>query len=402
MSMFPSRSRIVSEAETVHEQRDRLLSMESRGRGYSMQSMQSMQSDVEEVRLEGRIVAFLAQFFPGLTSLSEQQQVLVAWGAMGCGALVALVVFVVLVQAVIHRVEPAAAPETSSFMTPTAAPYPQGSAGGQLPPYAAQNPATVQPVAPVPSAPAVPAAPAMPAAPVAPVAPAQPAAQGTPAAAIVLPPGAQQVVQPQPSMQLDNCICLFDVDRTITGRQGAVPRCPGNHPVQGVQDVAFGLQAAGPLVLSQLAQGMGSTFCNRCHRGVVTAGGAGGPNSKERAAVLHALGGPAATFGGIWSEPGAPETVHSALVTGAADTKKQEWVRKIVLWIRNQKGVPIPDDQVYFFDDRDGNVPPFAGTGFNAHQVSCSTRDNIVGLCGATVAEVMEEKGVRDCHKAYR
>ena len=49
------------------------------------------------------------------------------------------------------------------------------------------------------------------------------------------------------------CICIFDVDRTLTGKQGLAEgsQCPGNKIVDGVWDTAYG---GGILTLSAAAQ----------------------------------------------------------------------------------------------------------------------------------------------------
>ena len=51
------------------------------------------------------------------------------------------------------------------------------------------------------------------------------------------------------------CLCVFDVDRTLTGKQGLADgtQCAGNKIVDGVWDSAYG---GGTLTLSQAAQGL--------------------------------------------------------------------------------------------------------------------------------------------------
>merc|ERR1719229_254112 len=82
------------------------------------------------------------------------------------------------------------------------------------------------------------------------------------------------------------CLCVFDIDRTLTGKQGWTAKCPDDLEKPGVQDAAY---AQGNLLLSKLAQHIDSTFCKKCYRGIVTAGQASGEHSKERAEVLKAL-----------------------------------------------------------------------------------------------------------------
>lgn len=83
-------------------------------------------------------------------------------------------------------------------------------------------------------------------------------------------------------------------------------------------------------------------------------------------------------------------------MTGARDEHKHETVREVVEWLRRQ-GPHIRDSEVYFFDDNSLNPPPFAGSGFNAHQVSCQSREGIIGHCGALAAEVVKKHGVKSC-----
>ena len=51
--------------------------------------------------------------------------------------------------------------------------------------------------------------------------------------------------------QGQSCLCLFDVDRTLTGQQGLLaPSCPLNQLQGGVKDSAYG---GGNLTLSEAA-----------------------------------------------------------------------------------------------------------------------------------------------------
>lgn len=193
-----------------------------------------------------------------------------------------------------------------------------------------------------------------------------------------------------------SCLCLFDVDRTLTGHQGNMSSCPGTQSVHGVLDGAFG---GGPLLLSELGRNIKETFCNRCYRGAVSAGSASGPHSPERKVLLEMLGGAQRTLGDVWS---SAKNVGSLLVVGAIDQFKQHSVRQVVDWLREHKGVHIDDQNVHFFDDHDKNVPPFKGTGFNAKQVSCGSRgrtvqEHFVGFCGGRISEVSDESGVHPC-----
>jgi len=65
------------------------------------------------------------------------------------------------------------------------------------------------------------------------------------------------------------CLCIFDIDRTLTGKQGDTGRCPGNRVTDG-WDGAYG---GGELTLSKLGQQIGSTFCGQCRLAAITAHG---------------------------------------------------------------------------------------------------------------------------------
>lgn len=198
------------------------------------------------------------------------------------------------------------------------------------------------------------------------------------------------------SSEGEPCLCIFDIDRTLTGHQGSAHRCKGTEKVDGVLDAAYG---GGTLVFSKLALNLEDTFCNRCYHGIVTAGTATGHLSPERARVLRLLGGIGATLSNTWSHR---DNVQSSLVVGAIDGRKQESVRDIVSWFKSHRGIEIKDKRVHFFDDRDNNVPPFKGTGFNARQVSCASRgpapaESVIGFCGGVPEEVVEDAGVHSC-----
>jgi len=193
------------------------------------------------------------------------------------------------------------------------------------------------------------------------------------------------------TIPIKHCLCVFDVDRTLTAKQGTNDTlCRDTETMDGVFDPAF---LSGTLRLSQLGQRLSHTFCQRCYRGVATAGNAGGQGSKEQSEITRVLGGISATLSDSWS---SSVDVRSPLVMGAVDGQKQHTVRDIVNWYRSV-GVHIPDHRVWFFDDRTGNAAAFRGTGFNARQVACSKRDGIVGYCGARTAEIVKARGVKDC-----
>eukprot|EP00931_Biecheleriopsis_adriatica_P063109 TRINITY_DN38177_c0_g1_i1.p1 TRINITY_DN38177_c0_g1~~TRINITY_DN38177_c0_g1_i1.p1 ORF type:complete len:241 (+),score=46.75 TRINITY_DN38177_c0_g1_i1:33-725(+) len=189
-----------------------------------------------------------------------------------------------------------------------------------------------------------------------------------------------------------SCLCVFDIDRTLTGRQGDTSACPRDLVVAGVHDSSY---QGGVLTLSELGQSVDSTFCKDCFLGTVSAGVASGPNSAERAKLEEML--PADRRFNAPFLDNCPSPVTSPLVLGCPDGHKQDAVQQIVTWYQS-KGVAIAGADVHFFDDRASNVQPFDGSGFNAHQISCKSRDaNGIGLCGATLDEVVADVGVKLC-----
>jgi len=207
------------------------------------------------------------------------------------------------------------------------------------------------------------------------------------------------------------CLCVFDNDRTITakvytyikdrrGRQ----RCSGTAAVPGTYDNAFG---SGTLTLSAAAAGgFNRTACGACYVGVASYGGAGDGRMK-RALVKRVLN--TAPFKELaanhsdatrWSR-GIRVPAASPLVLYAHDRLKQWAVEGILAWYWS-KGVKIPRERVWHFDDRRDNVDYFAGTGFNARQVSCHSRDGNVGFCGATQQEISLAPGVQKCRHLKR
>lgn len=213
-------------------------------------------------------------------------------------------------------------------------------------------------------------------------------------------PGPSPAPFPQPAptpaptalpLPTQGCICLFDVDRTLTAKQG-VDGCPGVQLVPGVQDTAFG---GGPLSLSQVGQNPRGGGCDGCKLGVISAGSAGLDDEKKAIELGLNLSIPMQS----WSESG---TITAPLVTGCVDARKPECADGIVKWYKDKENIEIPPNEVYFFDDSHGmNVHGFAQRGYNAHQVSCASRDasmnGAVGLCGATANEVSKKKGTSMC-----
>jgi hypothetical protein len=188
----------------------------------------------------------------------------------------------------------------------------------------------------------------------------------------------------------DPCLCLFGIDRTLTGRHGAVDECPGNVEIDGVSGSAL---QGGTLVLSALGAAVEKTFCGRCYQGIVSAGSATG--SQERAHLRERLTGFGRPVPDIWS---SPININSPLIIGCANDEKARCAYDIVGWYKRVKGVDIYPGEVYVFDDFEGSRDSFAKYGFNALQVSCGSRDDEgVGLCGARPEEVVRKKGISIC-----
>jgi len=202
----------------------------------------------------------------------------------------------------------------------------------------------------------------------------------------------QTVVTPSPAPPPPprlGCLCLFDVDRTLTAKQGA-KECPGVQLKPNVQDTAFG---GGPLTLSQVGQNPRTGECTGCKIGVISAGSAG--FADEKVTLDQDLG--------VSKQPwSGPNEITAPLVTGCVDEKKPQCAEGIVKWYMDHEHTQIPADEVYFFDDSQHiNIDGFAQRGYNAHQISCASRDSsmngAIGLCGATIEEIAKRKGTSMC-----
>jgi hypothetical protein len=173
--------------------------------------------------------------------------------------------------------------------------------------------------------------------------------------------------------------------------------------VPGAIDRSFGV---GILTLSAAATGgVNTTACGACYLGIVTYGSAG--NDKEKRALVNDV-----LNSDVYQElavrhPEAKKFVRgihvparSPLVINAPDRRKQWAVEGILAWYWS-KGVKNPRGRVWHFDDRADNVLYFEGTNFNAHQISCKSRDRgLVGFCGATKDEFVLNPGLSTCKRA--
>lgn len=198
------------------------------------------------------------------------------------------------------------------------------------------------------------------------------------------------------------CLCIFDFDRTLTGKQGDTHHCPKNQVITAIHDSAYG---GGPLTLSELATGLDKTFCLHCYLGVISHGDADGAKSQMRGRLLVMLNNnkeQSLRVADEWSIPTSSGTVTAPLALKVADSHKHRTAHGIRTWYA-KKGISFTAAQTYFFDDNADNVKEFQGSGYNARQVSCGSRDNTkgdkVGWCGGVVSECVAGKGVHLCGK---
>ena len=191
------------------------------------------------------------------------------------------------------------------------------------------------------------------------------------------------------------CLCIFDVDRTLTAKQRS--SCAGTQAQPDVTDSAYG---GGPLQLSSLALKLGKSFCASCYLGVTTTGSVGWDGAAERSVLLDVLKKASEKgLGGAtvadWSLASRAEP--TPLIISASDGTKQDSVPRILAWYEERVHTRISDENVFFFDDKASNVQGFSAQGFNALQISCDSRDGEVGLCGGLPQELVQMTGVRLC-----
>jgi len=202
----------------------------------------------------------------------------------------------------------------------------------------------------------------------------------------------EKLIKHEPG-RLEGCLCAFDVDRTLIGKPGSGEACPANLVVAGFPDYYFRDEY---LTLSPVGQGLAHTFCSSCYLGIVTSASTGTLGEKfEVLARVKGVGGLPA----YWSQ-GA--YVTSPLVENCPDYQKAACVKGVVDWYMRQ-GIDVKPSAVYYFDDVAVNTSSFKANGYNARQVSCASRDfedARVGLCGATLDEVVRQEGIFNCQIA--
>mmetsp|Transcript_16621 Transcript_16621/g.48188 ORF Transcript_16621/g.48188 Transcript_16621/m.48188 type:complete len:395 (+) Transcript_16621:84-1268(+) len=195
------------------------------------------------------------------------------------------------------------------------------------------------------------------------------------------------------------CLCMFDIDRTLTGKQGKTRQCPRNTPTE-FYDEAYG---GGKATLSALAgEGISKTFCNGCLLGITSAGSGSGERSSWNRYILDHIMRGEVHDAFVASHPDAQRwsfgtKVQSPYVIKQPDKKKQYAVELVRRWY-GQAGVCIKPENVYFFGDRTENMMPFKEMGMNSREISCGSRDRrigngMVGYCGGRPEEIQRMQG---------
>jgi hypothetical protein len=202
------------------------------------------------------------------------------------------------------------------------------------------------------------------------------------------------------------CLCVFDIDRTLTGRQFDTKHCPRNRQLD-MWDEGYG---GGRVTLSALGRdGIATTFCNQCLLGITSAGQGSGADSKWNHYILEELMRGERHDAFTVEHPHHKHWSHgtgvrSPYVLSQGNRHKQVSVELIRQWYGKQ-GVDVLARDVFFFGDRAENIMPFREKGLNSRQISCTTRaahdrrqyahsgSGMVGYCGATPEEIKPEIG---------
>eukprot|EP00928_Gymnodinium_smaydae_P033342 TRINITY_DN23909_c0_g6_i1.p1 TRINITY_DN23909_c0_g6~~TRINITY_DN23909_c0_g6_i1.p1 ORF type:complete len:408 (-),score=35.30 TRINITY_DN23909_c0_g6_i1:208-1389(-) len=194
------------------------------------------------------------------------------------------------------------------------------------------------------------------------------------------------------------CLCVFDIDRTLTA--GQHERCPPSvrSPRDYIHDNAYG---GGRLKISEVGGNIDKTPCTMCHVGIVSRGDAGGYNSRMRRYIFdHVIQtNTFKTFAQLvpealqWTDWNVRciKTVSSPFVVRSPNNCKKYGVEGIRQWYE-KRGVNVAPNNVYFFDDHSSNIPEFENMGFNAFEIGCNRhRGQHISSCGATVEEIRME-----------
>ncbi len=196
-----------------------------------------------------------------------------------------------------------------------------------------------------------------------------------------------------------SCLCVFDIDRTLTAKQGSAKACPGTKETD-LFDKAYG---TGNATLSALAAaGIDTTFCRDCYLGICSSGVAGGRDSEWNHFILNNIMRTRPQdrlterfpFIKHWSCGGSERLrLSSPFVLHQPPERKPVAVEAIREWYESTFNFVINKDHVHFFDDSLENIQQFRQEGIQAKEVSCSSRFNnsgdSIGVCGALPEEIV-------------
>ena len=140
------------------------------------------------------------------------------------------------------------------------------------------------------------------------------------------------------------CLCIFDIDRTLTAsqaaaRKGSHNQCPAAHSFDHpyIKDTAYG--GGGPLAFSEVGQHIENSFCKECWLGIISTGDAAGEGSSMRRELYKALThaglkglGPTKGDKSDWGGPWNVETSPRPLLTSIPEGTKQDVVPHILKW----------------------------------------------------------------------
>ncbi|CAJ1392033.1 unnamed protein product [Effrenium voratum] len=199
--------------------------------------------------------------------------------------------------------------------------------------------------------------------------------------------------------QTADCLCVFDIDRTLTARQNASTSCPGTRELD-IWDYSYG---GGKVLLSALSvAGINSTFCDNCYLGICSAGNGSGVTSAWNQFLLEQVMRSKAqdalseqfAFVKQWT---LGSRVNSPYVLMQPEGTKHRAAEKIRRWYEDQFGFQLERSKVYTFDDKVENIQSFAYSGLSSKQVSCASRHEEfvqdLGLCGARPEEILPQAG---------
>ena len=231
----------------------------------------------------------------------------------------------------------------------------------------------------------------------------------------------------------ENCLCVFDFDRTITSAPHEEGRCNSVRNKQGdrVWDHAYG--ASGPLAFSNGAPAIKEGFCGKCYTGIMS-GSANignedqGPDTdtpfkvtKEYIATdkMVNLLGPFDETRRHWNK--YPDSKYPDIALeewkGSSSTSsdvekttpfymnayaKEDAMKGILSFYNDKMKVSIKPENTYYFGDVADDVGRVSNIeGINSRQISCNSRSagNDHGHCGMTKGEVMlPTNGVAYCN----